>query len=430
MRTGILKPDEYIPRLYDSALSEMLDIFDAVEVAGTMWCGKTWTSLAFGNSVTRVGQAAVKRSIEADPSIALLGDKPHVIDEWQDVPAIWDEVRNAVDAHAQSKGSYILTGSSSPSKDKVNHSGAGRIAKMRMRTMTLQEMGISSGTISLEGLFEGQFEPCAIHQSLEPLAEVICRGGWPALIDSTTKKASRYIDSYFDAIFETSIPKRGLNGATARLIATSLARNLGSTAKLTTIGADALPGQRARNTVEKTVSEYLAAFEALYLVENVGGWDAPIRSKSRLRTKPKRYFADASLPANLLRMTPKRLLDDGQLFGMLFEALCMHDLAVYASVIPQVPPTPLYYYRDSDGLEVDAIIEMRDGRWGAFEIKLGENKVTEGETSLLRLKEKIALNPQARNKEPEFLAVLVGAGTFARKLESGIYVIPITALGA
>lgn len=431
MQQGSLKPDGYIPRICDSVLSDMLDTFAAVEVAGTMWCGKTWTSLSFGESVTRVGRASVKQAVEADPTIALVGAKPHVIDEWQDVPQIWDTVRDAVDTAGDAPGSYLLTGSSSPSKGEVSHSGAGRIAKLRMRTMSLAETGDSTAAVSLAGLFARRFEPVLVQQRLAPLADVICRGGWPALRDADPRKAAKYLDSYFDAIFETSIPRRGLDGRESLRVAQSLARNLGTSAKLATIGADAFSDELSKETIEKKAAEHIAALGALYVVENLPGWDAPIRSKSRLRTKPKRYFADPSMAASLLQVDPQRLLQDGQLFGMLFEALCIHDLAVYAAALPHAQADPLHYYRDSDGLEVDAIIELRDGRWAGFEVKLGDNKVEEAAASLNRLRRKVAANPAARNPQPEFMAVLVGAGEFARYDEDlGVYVIPLTALGA
>ena len=407
----------------------MLETFDAVEVAGPMWCGKTWSSFAFGESVTRVGRESVRRAVEADPGIALVGTAPHVIDEWQDVAQIWDVVRDDVDANAGRTGSYILTGSSTPSKMAVHHSGAGRIARMRITTMTLAEMGLSSGSVSLAGLFEGRFEPCSVQQHLAPLADVVCMGGWPALLHADASVAAEYVDAYLDALFDASIPKRGLNGDESRRVATSLARNMGNAVTLATVAADAFPGE-ARAYSEKKCREHIAALEALYIVESVHGWDAPIRSKSRLRMKPKRYFADPSLAAALLGVQPSRLLEDGQLFGVLFESLCLHDLAAYAAALPRAPKTPLHYYRDSDGLEVDAIVELRDGRWAAFEVKLGEAKSDEAVRSLHRLKEKIALNPAARNPEPEFMAVIVGAGEFARyDSREDVYVIPITALG-
>jgi len=239
MGYGQLKPDGYIPRIADRQLERALATFGAVEVAGTMWCGKTWTSLAFGQSVTRIGLAGPRTAAEADPGTALLGARPHVIDEWQDVPAIWDEVRAAVDASGNEPGSFILTGSSEPRKGLVHHSGAGRIGKLRMRTMTLAEMGLSSGAVSLAGLFGGCFEPQLVQQSLAPLADVVCKGGWPALAGRDVQ-SSEYLDAYFDALFSVSIPRRGLSGQESRRVALSLARNLGTAAKLST------PWQRDR----------------------------------------------------------------------------------------------------------------------------------------------------------------------------------------
>ncbi|MBR3313047.1 MAG: DUF4143 domain-containing protein [Atopobiaceae bacterium] len=430
MEYGQLKPDGYIPRIADKQLERMLATFGAVEVAGTMWCGKTWTSLAFGQSVTRIGLTGPRTVAEADPGTALLGAKPHVIDEWQDVPAIWDEVRAAVDASGNEPGSFVLTGSSEPRKELVHHSGAGRIAKLRMRTMTLVEMGLSSGAVSLAGLFGGRFEPQLVQQSLAPLVNIVCKGGWPALTGRDVQ-SGEYLDAYFDALFSVSIPRRGLNGQESRRVALSLARNLGTAAKLSTVASDAGLGEADSKSATNKAAAHIAALQDLYVIERLTGWDAPIRSKTRLRTKPKRYFADPSLAASLLQVSPSRLVSDGQLFGLLFESLCIHDLAVYASALPGVTADPLHYYRDSDGLEVDAVVEMRDGRWAAFEVKLGESQVGSAAASLNRLARKIAANPAARNPKPEFLAVVVGAGEYARfDKDLGVYILPITCLGA
>lgn len=430
MGYGLLKPEGYRPRIADGLLESMLATFGAVEVAGTMWCGKTWTSLAHGQSVTRIGLAGPRAAAEADPSTALIGSRPHVIDEWQDVPAIWDEVRATVDVSGNEPGSFILTGSSEPRKDRVHHSGAGRIAKLRMRTMTLQELGLSSGLVSLAGLFEGRFEPQLVQQRLEPLAGIICKGGWPALAGRDVPSAE-YLDAYFDALFSVSIPRRGLNGAESRRVALSLARNLGAAAKLSTIASDARLGETDSKSATNKAAVHISALQGLYVIEPVTGWDAPIRSKTRLRTKPKRYFADPSLAASLLQVSPERLLQDGQLLGLLFESLCMHDLSVYASALPGAPADPLRYYRDSDGLEVDAVIELRDGRWAALEVKLGESQAAAAAASLNRLARKVEANQAVRNPAPEFLAVIVGAGEYARyDRDLGVHVIPLTCMGA
>lgn len=430
---GRMTPRGYAPRLQDGALERALETFGAVEVAGTMWCGKTWTSLAHGASVTRVGRPGVARVAEADPSAALVGEAPHVIDEWQDVPAIWDAVRDAVDAAGPgAAGMFVLTGSSEPRKDLVSHSGAGRIGRIRMRPMSLQETGESSGAVSLAGLFEGRFEPVLVQQGLAPLADAVCRGGWPALMGSDPSRAAAYLDAYFDALFDVNMPRRGVDGGDARAVAASIARNMGSAAKVATVAADAFGGSGlASATAARKASEAISALEALYVVEAVPGWDAPVRARSRLRTKPKLYFADPSLAASLLRVGAARLMEDGQLFGVLFEALAMRDLQVYASLLPGAPRDPLRHYRDSDGLEVDAVIELRDGRWAAIEVKLGEAKAEDGFAALDRLRRKVASNPAARNPAPEFCAVIVGAGELARRdADADAYVIPLTALGA
>ena len=429
MENEIIKPKSYLPRIIDSKIEKLLSMFGAVEIAGTMWCGKTWTGLHFSESVTRIGLSGPREAAEADPSTALIGERPHLIDEWQDVPAIWDEVRMTVDATSESAGAFILTGSAEAKKEQLHHSGAGRIAKVKMSTMTLQEMGASTGKVSLSSLFEGKFEPCQVGQQLEPLAHYVCKGGWPALAGIDIAD-SEYVDSYFDALFDVSIPRKGLSGLQSRRVAQSLARNLGTASKLSTVAEDAqIVASNPKGAAEKA-AQHIAALESLYVLDSVKGWDAPIRSKSRLRTKSKRYFADPSLAVSLLQVTPSRLLENGQLFGMLFEALALHDLKIYASSLHGAQAHPLFYYRDSDGLEVDAIIELRDGRWAGFEVKLGENKVEEAARSLNRLRRKIEANPAARNPKPEFMAVIVGAGEFARYLKNeDVYVIPLTTLG-
>lgn len=426
----LLRPEGYADRIVDGQLERLLRLFGAVEVAGTMWCGKTWTSLAHAASVTRIGLAGPRTAAEADPSTALIGARPHLVDEWQDVPAIWDETRAAVDSAANAPGSFILTGSAEPNKGQVHHSGAGRIARLRMGTMTLLELGVSSGAVSLAGLFDGRFESALVQQRLEPLARQICKGGWPALMKSD-EVAPEYIDSYFQALFDVSIPRKGLSGDESRHVAQSLARNLGSAAKMSTIADDAQLSAPSPRAAAERAAMHIEALCSLYVIDEVPGWDAPIRSKSRLRVKPKRYFSDPSLAAGLLQVTPERLLQDGQLFGLLFESLALHDLQIYARALPGAPASPLRYYRDSDGLEVDAIVELRDGRWAPFEVKLGDNKVPDALRSLKRLRNKIGANPAARNPTPAFSAVIVGAGEFARyDREADAYIIPLTALGA
>ena len=425
---GTEKPKTYRPRLVDERLQRLLSTFGAVEIRGTKWCGKSWAALAFGESVVHLDDPNVKALVEADPSLALQGARPHVVDEWQEVPSTWDAARRAVDA-AGDRGLFILTGSSTPAKDSVTHSGAGRIARVDMSTMTLWERGLSTGAVSLSGLFEGKFEPSACDTSLASLAEAICCGGWPALVGADAQTAAEVVDQYLDAMFEISVPKKGGTPDMARRITSSLARNVATAATLQTIAQDAALGDEAGAPAVSTVTAYLNMLEDMYVIEGLRGWDAPVRAKSRLRTKPKRYFADPSIPAAALGMGPGWLLSDGQTFGLLFESLCVHDLRAYAACLPGAHPGSLRYYGDSDGLEVDVIIELRDGRWAALEIKLGEAKVPDGIRNIERLRKKVASNPAARNPEPEFSAVVTATSPFCRHdAEHDVYVFPITAL--
>ena len=426
---GTEKPQAYRPRLVDERLQRLLSTFGAVEIRGTKWCGKSWAALAFGESVVHLDDPNVKALAEADPALALQGARPHVVDEWQEVPSTWDATRRAVDAAGGERGLFILTGSSTPAKDAVTHSGAGRIARVDMSTMTLWERGLSTGSVSLSGLFEGAFDPSACETSLAPLADAICCGGWPALVGADAQTAAEVIDQYLDAMFEVSVPKKGGTPDMARRIVSSLARNVATAATLQTIAQDASLGDEAGAPAASTITSYLNMLEDMYVIEGLHGWDAPVRAKSRLRTKPKRYFADPSIPAAALGMGPERLLSDGQTFGLLFESLCVHDLRAYTACLSGAHPGSLRYYGDSDGLEVDVVIELRDGRWAALEIKLGEAKVPDGIRNIERLREKVASNPAARNPKPEFCAVVTATSPFCRyDAAHDVFVFPITAL--
>lgn len=367
---------------------------------------------------------------EEEPELALHGDVPHAIDEWQDVPRIWNRVRHAVDDSANKPGQFILTGSSSPLDQETRHSGAGRIGRIRMHTMTLAELGVSSGAVSLAKLFEGEFEPQPSTLTLENLARIVCQGGWPALVDQPLDRALATVDEYLSVLFDISMRGLGKDPQLSRRIALALARNVGTSSTLSTLARDAAEGSDSVPTAE-TVSSYLSGFALNYFIDELPGWDAPVRSRSRVRTKPKRYLDDPSMAASLLAASPERLLQDGQLFGALFESLCVHDIGVYASLLPDAQSQPVRYYADADGLEVDIIIELRDGRWAGLEVKLGESKAEQGAINLLRLRDNVRANPAARNPDPVFLAVVVGKGTFARRRKrDGVYVLPIDTLTA
>lgn len=429
-----LRPKGYRPRLIDSTLARRLRGFGAVEVAGPKFCGKTWTSMAQAESIIHLDDDALKQMVELDAALALEGETPHVIDEWQDVPKVWDATRRRVDETGNIRGQFILTGSSTVDKTLVSHSGAGRIATLAMRPMSLFESGESSGAISLRGLFDGQFSTKPVHTDVRDLAALICRGGWPAAIGCDDELIGDIPAQYLDALFSISAGKHGLDGRQCRRLAVSLARSLGTAVTYKTMYADThegnIPGGVSASYYQQELAPFISFFEQQYFIENQGGWDAPVKAKSRIRSKPKRTFADPSLPASLLGMTPKRLLSEVQVFGTLFEELCLRDVRVYCSAMGLIPDPEVRYYGDADGLEVDIIVELPDGRWGAFEVKLSDEKVPEAEKSLLRLKRKVLNNPAAQNREPSFLAVLVGKASFCRQTPSGIYVVPITELGA
>lgn len=408
--------------------------FGAVEVAGPKYCGKTWSSMAHAQSIVHLDDEGARRMAELDVSLALEGERPHVIDEWQDVPPVWDAVRRSVDSSAGQRGLYLLTGSSTVDKTRVSHSGAGRIARVPMRTMSLFESGESTGSVSLRGLFEGEFSGGSVATDVRDLARLVCRGGWPNALHLDEGVAGDISAQYLDALFSVSAEKAGLNGAIARRLAVSLARNVGTTMTYRTMYADVNEGD-VPNGVDPSffrseLEPYIAFFSNQYFIEGQHGWDAPIKSKSRIRSKPKRTFVDPSLPASLLGMSPARLLRETQVFGALFEELCLRDIRVYCEALGTIPSPSVCYYGDADGLEVDIVVELPDGRWGAFEVKLSEEKVLQAEKSLLRLKDKVARNSAARNAEPSFLAVLVGKASYAWKMPSGVYVVPITELGA
>jgi len=426
-----LRNNNYRARLLDKQLEKHLRAFGAVEIVGSMWSGKTWMAEAHAASKINLSNKETRTLIEADPSLAFEGGRPHVIDEWQEIPSLWDSTRLAVDAAAGERGLFILTGSSTPKKDEIAHSGTGRISRIHLRPMSLSETGDSDCSVSLCGLFEGRFNNALVQTDLRSIAGLICKGGWPGALYLELDDAKLIPDQYLDTLLSSIGKKSGANEYILRRFVTSLARNIGQAVTYQTIASDIIEGDinDKNGRVSRQQIEALSdTFKDRFIIEDLCGWDAPIRSKSRVRVKPKRSFVDPSLPAALLGADKNRLLQDGQLFGKLFEELCLRDLRIYASCMDSALPNSVKYYRDSDNLEVDAIIELRDGRWAGIEIKLSDNKVAEGVDNLLRLKNKIAFNPLARNPEPAFLAVMVGKTEFCRKTPEGVYVFPCTAL--
>lgn len=431
-----IAPEGYLPRIADEQVERYLEVFGAVEISGAKWCGKTWTALAHGASVSYVDDDL--DLARTDPSLMTIGNRPHVIDEWQLAPRIWDAVRRGVDRERGLRGGWILTGSSSPlprrggGAGEPAHSGAGRIGRVRMRPMTLSESGGSTRGVSLAGLFAGEFEPCSAPADTMELVELCCRGGWPGALGMDTASAQAVAREYLRLFFTETAPRAGKDGGVAERAVSSLARNLGQAATYRTLVRDMYGEDEDPSTfvAQETAASYLALLRSSYLVEEVPGWVPQARSRKRLATKPKRYLADPSLAAAQLGMGPGALLRDWQTFGLVFENLCMRDLAVYAGALPGAGFEPVRYYRDDSGLEADAIVELADGRWAAFEFKVGEDKVEAAEESLLRLRRKLCENPRARVREPEFLAVVTGVSRYARRTPKGVYVLPVRCLTA
>ncbi len=440
---------KYIPRLLDQVVERHLKVFGAIEVTGTMWSGKTRLSLEHAKSSCNLDDTETRTIAQMSPEVILRGEKPRVIDEWQLVPPVWDAVRRSVDASADNRGMYLLTGSSCPAKDAVAHSGAGRISRLRLWPLSLFEAGKSSGEVSLSALFNGEFAPSLsasntqLTQSVQPsksttnpiditdITKFICHGGWPGAADYNIDDAALVVMQYIDALVNSQDSTAPETPNDLERFLQSLARNIGSAPKIDTLVKDMnfLTQDRVTETGRRRVRNLLEYFTGRFVIDEVRGWDAPIKSPQRLRAKPHYNFADPSIPAALLGVNHALLLKNMQLTGQLFEQMCIRDLLVYASVLPFAKTSPLYYYRDADGLEVDVIIELRDGRWAGIEVKLGANKAAAGEKNLLRLADKIKRNEVAKNPQPAFLMVLVGVGKYAYKTDGGVYVVPITCLG-
>ena len=426
-----LKPEGYRHRLIDTRLSLLLQAFGAIEIIGPKWCGKTWSALTAASSVIRLIDRPTRLAVEQDVSLALFGDAPHLIDEWQEVPEVWDAVRMSVDEIAGCRGRYLLTGSHALKKserERVRHSGAGRIGRLKMSSMTLAELGQSDGSVSLDALFSGEeFAPHACETSLQDVAQWCCRGGWPGALGLPDELAYEQGSQYIQAVLDTNVADEGLSDGLARRFLRSLAFNVGQAATRPTLLKDAGMDEESASQAN-VLDEYLAFFNRLYLMEEIGGWAPPMRAKNRVRTKPKRYFADPSIPAGLLGANPGQLIFDTQTLGMLFENLVMHDLWAIMDSYPGVA-NRLCYYRDDKGLEVDAILE-HGTKWAAIEIKLSDVKVDQAAESLMRLRRKVVENPAAQNAEPAFMAVITGKSTLAYRRKDGIYVIPAACLTA
>lgn len=418
----------YLPRIIDARIQEYLQTFGAVCIEGPKWCGKTWSSDFHSKSKIYIGNPAGNfhnRNIAlAAPEMVLDGESPRLIDEWQEVPEIWDAVRFRVD-QSNELGQFILTGSSTPRFKGVLHSGAGRIARLRMRTMSLFESGDSTGKVSLQDICLGAMPHLTNSPvQLQTLAHLIVRGGWPSSINVGEKQASRLPREYLNSIIndDTSrIDGIARDVSKVNLLIRSLARNESTTASEQTLISDIL-GYDRKTIDRSTVSTYLEILSRLFLIDNQMPWNQGVRSSVRIKQSPKRHLADPSLACAALRITESSLLRDLNTFGFLFEALCERDLKIYCESFD----AELYHYQDYRGNELDAVIEMPDGSFAAIEIKLGANQIDQAADNLLRLKKLFAENSD-RN-EPSALIVVCGLANAAYVRDDGVVVVPITAL--
>ncbi len=418
----------YLPRIMDKILAEKLRYMGAVHIEGPKWCGKTWTGKKHSKSAIFIADSGGghqnKILAQTNPDLALEGEFPRLIDEWQEVPELWDAVRSNID-RIGGKGLFILTGSATPNDKDIIHSGVGRITTVKMRTMSLFESRDSTGTVSLKDLFDKKFEDHNTGDvNLKHIIQLTVRGGWPGSLNLTPEDAFKIPKDYLSGVVRNDLKKMdGIDRDEDKLwrVLKSLARNESTLASKKTILNDVFEEDGAEVSVP-TLDSYLAALERLHIIENRKPFDPNIRSRGRVGKTEKRYFTDPSLAIAALNATPTSLLNNLETYGCMFESMCVRDLTIYAEAVEG----ELYHYRDKKNYEIDAIIELCDGRWAAFEIKVGFNQVDEAAENLLKVCE--YLSSSSRAGAPEFMCVICGMSTAAYRRQDGVYVIPITAL--
>lgn len=415
---------DYLPRIVDSELSSSLKTFGAVLIEGPKWCGKTTTASQAASSslslTNPAGNFAQRQLAEIDPSAALEGTTPRLLDEWQEVPKLWDAVRYTCDKRAAT-GQFILTGSATP-KDGAQpmHSGVGRFGRIRMGTMSLQELQISTGSVSLAGLMAGESYRAVGKLDMQTIAELIVRGGWPGAVNLSTPQASDLARAYVEGVCVSDVSR--VDGVRrdpdkVRALIASLSRNESTLASQKAIVAD-----MGSTASRQTVATYASILSRLNFIEDIPAWSPAMRSPVPLRSAKKHHLCDPSVAAAALGADVQTLVDDPKTLGLLFESLAIHDLIVYA----QAMGAHVYHYHDASDLEVDAIVAKPGGSWAAFEIKLGSGGVEAGGQNLLSLERKMIA---AGNREPAAKCVIVGFGVPAYTTDDGVQVVPLDTLG-
>ncbi|GAB1476377.1 DUF4143 domain-containing protein [Bacillota bacterium] len=420
---------KYKKRIADDILKRKLEGKGAVLIEGPKWCGKTTTAEQLAASILYMDDPEKREQniamSELNPKRLLKGETPRLIDEWQLAPKLWDAIRFEVD-HRGELGQFVLTGSAVPADTKeITHSGTGRFTWLGMRPMSLYESGDSTGEVSLEDLFDGVSKIDGDNNiSIERLAFLVCRGGWPQAVDMRDEIALDQAMDYYDAVVRSDINRADnvqKNPERVKRLMRSYARNQGAQVPNTVIAQDIAANDEAPMS-EETVASYLSALRKIFVVEDMPAWNPNLRSKAAIRSSDTRYYIDPSIAAAALGIGPNDLVNDLKTFGHLFETLCVRDLRVFADALGG----EVYHYRDKDGQECDAVVHLRNGEYGLIEIKLGGDKlIEEGAESLKAMQAKIDTD---KMKAPSFLMVLTGAGDYAYCRHDGVYVIPIGCL--
>lgn len=416
----------YMDRCIDRSIERDLGIFGAVLIQGPKWCGKTTTAQQFAESSLSLsdpaGDFAALQLAKIDPAQAIVGATPRLIDEWQEEPKLWDAIRFECDRRAGEPGQFLLTGSATPNDaDQPMHSGIGRISRLRMETMTLAELGVSTRAVSLESLLNG----CAIKavlgsiNGIAGIADLLCRGGWPQAVGKTTANAMRISAAYIDGVCESDVSK--VDGVKrdpekVRALLSSLARNESTLAGEKSLEKD-LGGDVSRSTLRR----YTDALRRIHIIDDIPAWHPALRSPVKLRQSAKRHLADPSLAVALLGANPESLASDPKTLGLLFESLVLHDLKVYAAA----NDSSVSHYHDADDLEVDAVIHRRDGTWIAVEVKLGSPQIPEASANLLRLERKLV---ERGERPPTAKLIVIGFGMPVHTTPEGIIVAPVDTL--
>ena len=416
---------KYLPRIVDKEIDELMEIMGAILIEGCKWCGKSTTGLYHAKSVIEFQNPDRKQEYDnirnTKPSLFLNGEKPRMFDEWQMYPVVWDSVRTDVD-HTGLKGQYILTGSAKPSEGETMHTGTGRISRVLMRPMSLFESSESTGEVSFSDILAGKDISGVSKLSLEDIASIIVRGGWPASISIKSDAKYRIAKEYVKSLIHEEVRSvDGVERNTEKMqnVLRSLARNISTQVSNSTIEAD------IRNSFDDdisrpTLTDYLNTLEKLFVIEDVKATNLNLRSKYALRTKPKKFFVDPSIATAILDLKPMDLINDLNTFGFMFESLCIRDLKIYTESLGG----DVTFYRDERGFEVDAILRMPSGKWGAIEIKLGAGYIDEAANNLLKFKEHVDIK---KCGEPSFLLVLTGTN-YSYKRDDGVYVVSIGTL--